>query len=519
MARLKMAPNAYPEGLVESRLPTLQAPKMPSRLELLKNDYQERNLRVKEEKMMTLLKQQQERISHRATNSSLYTAYPSQHKSFHEVHQNPYSSPWAPEESAWASNWTVSKRTAGIDRAHPLKPVYHRKATTHVPGSHHPPSANRYKPPPVQEQVRSKSGPARTNPWQQLEKKESNLEAEIRRKEALLREKLRKTEEELRRMQREREEAEMEDGRVQEIQDPRRVQEIQDPRRVQEIRDPRRVQEIQDPRRVQEIQDTRRVQEIQDTRRVRAATTQHRATKTYHYSGYSEQKHGEDRPHHVEDRSYHVEDRSYQDIEAKSQVQEPTLDRSTKHIGQTKNVTPPLTNGSSHITMAPQGAQTNRSAIGDDVEVNEEDLVPCDLCGRRFMVHRLEKHMQVCQKMLNSKRKVFDSSKARAKGTDLEQYLHTKGRTKDPPPQVKGSSWRQKHESFIRNIRQARVVQDVVSKGGKPSDVPPPPPDENPDYVTCPHCSRRFAPRPAERHIPMCATIKNRPCPPPGRRR
>lgn len=467
MARLKMASNAYPEGLAESRLPTLQAPKMLSRLEMLKNDYQERNLRVKEEKMMTLLKQQQERISHRATNSSLYTAYPSQHKSFHEVHQHPYSSPWAPEESAWASNWTVSKRTAGIDRAHPLKPVYHRKASTHVPDSHHPPSANRYKPLPVQEQVRSKSGPARTNPWQQLEKNESNLEAEIRRKEALLREKLRKTEEELRRIQREREEVEMED---------------------------------------------RRVHEIQDTRRVRAATTHNTTTKTYHYSGYREEKDREDRHHHVEDRFY-------QDIEAKSQIQEPTSDRSTKLIRQTKNVTPPLTNGSSHITVAPQDAQTNRSAIGDHVEDSEEDLVPCELCGRRFMVQRLEKHMQVCQKMLNSKRKVFDSSKARAKGTDLEQYLHTKGRTKDPPPQVKGSSWRQKHESFIRTIRQARLVQDVVSKGGKASDVPPPPPEENPDYVTCPHCSRRFAPRPAERHIPMCATIKSRPCPPPARRR
>ncbi|KAM5129609.1 zinc finger C2HC domain-containing protein 1C [Mantella aurantiaca] len=465
MARLKMAPYAYPEGLSESRLPTLQAPKMPSRLEMLRSDYQARTLRAKEEKMVTLLQQQQERISHRVTGSSLYTAHPSQHKSFHDVHQQPYAGPWAPEERAWASNWTVTKRSAGIDRAHPLQPVYHQKANAHVQGSHHPPSANvnRYRPSlPVQEQVRSKSGPARTESWQQLQKREFNLENEIRKKEALIREKLRKTEEELRRIQREREEAEMED---------------------------------------------RRVRAMEDARRPRA--TENRVPRSHHHSGYSEEREGEGR-------YQRAGDRLNQDIDTRRQMREPTPERRTKDVRQTANVTPPRTNAS------PQTVHTSRSSIaGDEEEDDGGDLVPCQLCGRSFMAQRLEKHMQVCQKTLNSKRKVFDSSKARAKGTDLEQYQRNKGRARDPPTptQVKGSSWRQKHESFIRSIRQARLVQDVVSRGGKASDLPPPPPEENPDYVTCPHCSRRFAPRPAQRHIPMCAEIKSKPRPPPARRR
>ncbi|CAJ0938233.1 unnamed protein product [Ranitomeya imitator] len=130
-----------------------------------------------------------------------------------------------------------------------------------------------------------------------------------------------------------------------------------------------------------------------------------------------------------------------------------------------------------------------------------QPLVQCQLCGRRFMSHRLQKHAAVCQKTHTSRRKVFDSSKARAKGTDLEPYLHKKGNRTSPVPQVRVNSWRQKHESFLRTIRQARVVQDVIAKGGRISDLPPPPPEENPDYVSCPHCSRRFAPRAAERHI------------------
>jgi hypothetical protein len=29
--------------------------------------------------------------------------------------------------------------------------------------------------------------------------------------------------------------------------------------------------------------------------------------------------------------------------------------------------------------------------------------------------------------------------------------------------------------------------------------------------ITCPHCNRKFAPRSAENHIPICAQVKNRP--------
>lgn len=82
----------------------------------------------------------------------------------------------------------------------------------------------------------------------------------------------------------------------------------------------------------------------------------------------------------------------------------------------------------------------------------------------------------------------------------------------EPPPRK--STWRQKHESFIRTLRHARQVQQVIARGGDPSDLPSILPAENPDYVQCPHCSRHFAPKVAERHIPKCKTIKNRPPPP-----
>ncbi|NXO11847.1 ZC21C protein, partial [Oriolus oriolus] len=152
--------------------------------------------------------------------------------------------------------------------------------------------------------------------------------------------------------------------------------------------------------------------------------------------------------------------------------------------------------------------------------VEQEAFGQCSFCKRKFLCTRLEKHMSICGKNHDSKRKVFDSSKARARGTELEQYQQRKSsrspQSKTPP---RKNNWKQKHEALIHIVSQARQVQQILSKGGKVSDLPPLPPIENPDYVPCTYCGRKFAPRAAERHIPKCKNIKNKPPPPPQRRR
>ncbi|NWV90756.1 ZC21C protein, partial [Machaerirhynchus nigripectus] len=152
--------------------------------------------------------------------------------------------------------------------------------------------------------------------------------------------------------------------------------------------------------------------------------------------------------------------------------------------------------------------------------VEQEEFGQCSFCKRKFLCTRLEKHMSICGKNQDSKRKVFDSSKARARGTELEQYQQRKSsrspQSKTPP---RKNNWKQKHEALIHIVSQARQVQQILTKGGKVSDLPPLPPIENPDYVACTYCGRKFAPRAAERHIPKCKNIKNRPPPPPQRRR
>lgn len=74
-------------------------------------------------------------------------------------------------------------------------------------------------------------------------------------------------------------------------------------------------------------------------------------------------------------------------------------------------------------------------------------------------------------------------------------------------PQPKKNNWRQKHEAFIQTMRQGQTHT--------PGSVPPQSVlNLNSEYVSCPHCGRKFAPGPAERHIPKCQNIRSRPPPP-----
>ncbi|KAH8288391.1 hypothetical protein KR054_002094 [Drosophila jambulina] len=163
-----------------------------------------------------------------------------------------------------------------------------------------------------------------------------------------------------------------------------------------------------------------------------------------------------------------------------------------------------------------------------------EGTAVCKHCGRHFLTDRIQKHETVCARMMSTKRKIFDASKQRIVGTDAEKF-NKKGKggfrsqtsyssaaqQKGLTTGVKKNNWRKKHEEFIQSIRAAKQVQQHLARGGKLSDLPPPPPSENPDYIQCPHCGRRFNQQAAERHIPKCATmIHNKPRngPPPKKR-
>ena len=74
------------------------------------------------------------------------------------------------------------------------------------------------------------------------------------------------------------------------------------------------------------------------------------------------------------------------------------------------------------------------------------DLDPGIDCGRTFNEIAYSKHSKICRKVFIQKRKVFDSKKARARGTELENFQRQQGKTMAVPKAAstaeKKVSWR-----------------------------------------------------------------------------
>ncbi|XP_009956833.1 PREDICTED: zinc finger C2HC domain-containing protein 1B [Leptosomus discolor] len=128
-----------------------------------------------------------------------------------------------------------------------------------------------------------------------------------------------------------------------------------------------------------------------------------------------------------------------------------------------------------------------------------QDLAPCTTCGRHFAHDVLLRHDPICKKVFNKKRKPFSSLKQRLQGTEITTVKKQPPQKKQPG---KKSNWRQHHEDFINTIQSARQVSKAL-KEGRPLPLPSPP-SINPDYIQCPHCSRRFNEAAAQRHMKFC---------------
>lgn len=120
------------------------------------------------------------------------------------------------------------------------------------------------------------------------------------------------------------------------------------------------------------------------------------------------------------------------------------------------------------------------------------------------------------------KRKVFDSKRKRVVdgmgnvgGTKQHQKTpKTKAKTSDIKNEKK-AKWKRDHEELVKAIKMSRLIKKVQEEGGDISKIPVIPSAPNDDYVECQYCYRRYAPKVADRHIPKCRDMINRPKPPP----
>lgn len=107
-------------------------------------------------------------------------------------------------------------------------------------------------------------------------------------------------------------------------------------------------------------------------------------------------------------------------------------------------------------------------------------LVPCSICNRTFAEESVKRHESVCQKFVERpKTAVFDSSRQRAKGSDVKPtgappVAGAKVRREMPGPSVERpkTAWKERHEDLIRNVKSAKNVRHALKTG---TPLPPPP--------------------------------------------
>jgi len=150
-------------------------------------------------------------------------------------------------------------------------------------------------------------------------------------------------------------------------------------------------------------------------------------------------------------------------------------------------------------------------------EQEEMRMITCRHCQRSFNEQAHSKHVKICQKVFQKKRKVYNMTDHRLPDEpeveqikrELARNAKKKGNAKEAPL-VNKNKWRAKSEQFRNAMKDARMVKQC-QKEGKPLPPPQMTAPELDDRTPCPHCGRKFGTEQAARHIPHCAKAKARP--------
>ncbi|GFR40425.1 hypothetical protein Agub_g999 [Astrephomene gubernaculifera] len=183
---------------------------------------------------------------------------------------------------------------------------------------------------------------------------------------------------------------------------------------------------------------------------------------------------------------------------------------------------------------------------GADGGDGDEERVQCGTCGRRFLPEAYDKHVRVCAKVFAGKRKVFNSAAKRVAGTEAASYFNPRAAAgaraspappAGPPPSTGGRpraaggarggpggaaaggaaggggvpKWKAQSNALRQAMQQMRQVGAALARGEDIRNIPHVPSAPDPSLVQCPTCGRRFNAQAAERHIPRCSSIVNKP--------
>ncbi|XP_068436479.1 zinc finger C2HC domain-containing protein 1C-like [Clinocottus analis] len=88
----------------------------------------------------------------------------------------------------------------------------------------------------------------------------------------------------------------------------------------------------------------------------------------------------------------------------------------------------------------------------DSADVNLQ-LLPCKMCNRKFASERLQKHVQICEKVKHSNRGVFNAYLNRTKGSAVEEFWKTHSKS----PEVSKKKNQRPNQITTRNLHEGRL--------------------------------------------------------------
>merc|ERR1712045_434018 len=91
--------------------------------------------------------------------------------------------------------------------------------------------------------------------------------------------------------------------------------------------------------------------------------------------------------------------------------------------------------------------------------LEEKNLVPCSICGRKFAEDRVAKHKEICAKTSAKDVKPFDVRDKRLEGTEAEQFKDV-----DVDINTMKGDWKAKHDSILDAIKEAKKTRPPSAK-------------------------------------------------------
>jgi len=217
----------------------------------------------------------------------------------------------------------------------------------------------------------------------------------------------------------------------------------------------------------------------------------------------------------------------------------PSNNSNSNNINNNNNMIPPMKEDYEKGSILEDGMET--------IMRISQELYQCPDCFRKFNREPYQKHVRVCAQVFLQKRKAFDSSQMRVQANpDLASFLKGNNSTtndskkkggkamnssKNNVNAIKGNNlttistntsgtdnnnnnpykknWKDESNAFREAMKAAREVSKAIATG---APLPPPTPSApDPSLVLCPHCTRRFSAKAADRHIPQCQNIIAKP--------